>query len=306
MDIESKRRADSAIRKGLLVVLVAPVASCALVMDLDFGKYDEAIHDAGANSTIGGSAGEVGGAAGSSGGSPEGGAAGVSGASGFGGSGGGTGGAGGTGGTGGAGGAGGAGGTGGTGGTGGAGGAGGSGGSGGSSGQGGTGGTGGSACTTPVRINEIQTEGVNGATDEFVELYNANDCPVSLDGHYLYYRAASGTADAPFPWVAPDGEQIPAKGFYVIGSLSFTGAADSFFPSGMAMATAGGGLALAHLGSIDDSVGWGSATNAYVQGQAAVPPYEDYSIGRSPDGDYTGDNWTDFYNLDPSPGDSNP
>src|SRR5262249_18417935 len=49
-------------------------------------------------------------------------------------------------------------------------------------------------CSGPVVINEVQTAGNAGASDEFIELYNPNACAVSLANWNLYYHAAAGGA----------------------------------------------------------------------------------------------------------------
>ena len=259
------QRTPTIVRIGMLAALLAPVSSCALVMDLDFGRYGPAkggSTDGGADDGAGGYAGEDDGTAGGAGasGDADGGAAG----------------------------------------------AGGQGGSGGTSGTGGSGGAPPDAgCTGPVSINELQTHGASLAHDEFVELYNANDCTVLLGGYGLYYRSSAGTSDAPYPWQAPAGAEIPANGFYVVSGVDFGGVSDSHFPDGMALSSTGGGLALKLQGTIVDSMGWGAATNDYVVGSPAPAPADGASVGRLPDGAESGDNYWDFYDMTPSPGAAN-
>jgi 5'-nucleotidase len=73
------------------------------------------------------------------------------------------------------------------------------------------------AGTSPVVINEAYLSGgSSGAAykNKFVELYNASDAPVSLDGWSLQYRSGTGTA-APNGVAALKGS-IPAKGYYLV------------------------------------------------------------------------------------------
>jgi hypothetical protein len=149
----------------------------------------------------------------------------------------------------------------------------------------------GRACT--VKINEVQTGGTT-ALDEFVELYNT--CPdkaVDLSGYSLVYRSAAGTSDV--PRVAFTTSQIAAgKPYFVCANTSFAGTADVRYTDGLA--ADGGGLALrAPDGRVVDAVGWGTATNAFVEGGAAAPaPQPSQSIARVPDGLDTDVNGSDF------------
>jgi hypothetical protein len=181
---------------------------------------------------------------------------------------------------------------------------GGAGGTGGTGGLGGTGASGGSDagvrdatadvdarfCT--VKINEVQTGGT-AALDEFIELYNT--CPdnaFDLNGYALVYRSAAGTTDV--PRVAFAGSVIAAGNpYFVCANTGFSGAADVRYTDGLA--ADGGGLALrAPDGHVLDSVGWGTATNAFVEGAAAPVPQPSQSIARAPDGHDTDDNANDF------------
>jgi hypothetical protein len=154
----------------------------------------------------------------------------------------------------------------------------------------GAGGTDARACT--VKINEIQTGGTS-ALEEFVELYNTcPDRPFDLSGYSLVYRAAAGTSE--FIRVAFTGATIPAnKPYYVCANTAFTGQADVRYTDGLA--ADGGGLALRGSdGHTLDSVGWGTATNAFVEGAPATAPQPSQSITRVPDGHDTDDNSADF------------
>jgi hypothetical protein len=146
--------------------------------------------------------------------------------------------------------------------------------------------------TCTVKINEIQTGGAT-ALDEFVELYNTcPDKPFDLTGYALVYRSAAGTTD--FVRVSFTGGGFAAgKPYFVCANTGYAGAADARYTDGLA--DAGGGLALRDLdGHVVDSVGWGTATNAFVEGAPAPAPQASQSISRTPDGHDTDDNSADF------------
>ena len=99
--------------------------------------------------------------------------------------------------------------------------------------------------------------------------------------------------------------------FLLFGGSAYAGAhpADRTFSTGLA--SAAGGVALRDAsGGVIDSVGWGTATNAFVEtATAAAPPIAaapGTSGARSPDGHDTNDNSADFAVDDtPSPGAAN-
>jgi hypothetical protein len=83
------------------------------------------------------------------------------------------------------------------------------------------------------------------------------------------------------------------KPYFVCANTGFSGTADLRYTDGLA--ADGGGLALrAPDGRVVDSVGWGTATNAFVEGTAAAAPQPSQSIARTPDGHDTNDNSKDF------------
>ncbi len=156
-----------------------------------------------------------------------------------------------------------------------------------------------------VKINEVQTGG-SSALDEFVELYNTcPDDPLDLTGYSLVYRAAAGTTD--FVRVSFTGGGFPAgKPYFVCANAGYAGPADAHYTDGLA--EAGGGLALRDRhGDIVDSMGWGTATNTFVQGEPAPAPQAGQSVARVPDGHDTGDDSADFKvgAATTSPGDTN-
>ena len=143
-----------------------------------------------------------------------------------------------------------------------------------------------------MKINEVQTGGTT-ALDEFIELYNT--CPdraFDLTGYALVYRSATGTTDSPRVSFTSGGFTA-GKPYFVCANSGYAGTADATYTDGLA--AAGGGLALRDPdGAIVDSVGWGTATNAYVEGSPAPAPAASQSIARTPDGHDTDDNSVDF------------
>jgi hypothetical protein len=160
-----------------------------------------------------------------------------------------------------------------------------------------------------VRINEFST-GVEGAlTDEFVEIHNAGSSAVDLSGYKLVYRSAAGTSDVSLG-ALPDGTTLAPGAFMLFGGSGYAGAhpADRSFST--SLASSGGGLGLRDpSGILVDSVAWGTATNALVEGAVTPAPTITAAPGKSdarhPDGNDTNDNSADFAEGDPTPGSGN-
>jgi hypothetical protein len=149
-----------------------------------------------------------------------------------------------------------------------------------------------------VRVNEVATGTTGSAADEFVELVNAGGASADVGGWKLAYRSASGTSDTTLATI-PTGTSIAAGGFYLFGGSAYAGAraADATFSTGLA--STGGGVALRDAsGSTIDSVAWGTAMNAFIEGSVAPAPATTAtpggSIVRKPDGRDTNDNSVDF------------
>jgi hypothetical protein len=138
----------------------------------------------------------------------------------------------------------------------------------------------------------------SAATDEFVELVNPSDTAVSAGGYRVVYRSAAGTSDTILATL-PTGTSIPAHGYYLLGGSGYAGAgaADQSFTT--ALAASGGGVGLRDdTGALVDSVGYGSATSAFVETATATAPpataTPGTSAGRVPDGRDTNSNAADF------------
>ena len=155
-----------------------------------------------------------------------------------------------------------------------------------------------------VKVNELQTAGPGGASDEFVELYNPCLTAVAMKNAVIVYRAATSSTDAFAFWTFTT-ETIAAGGHFVVANTNYAGASDAKpFTTG-GMAATGGSIAL-KLGSVViDAVGWGTATNAYVETSAVGAPASGQSAARKPDGTDTGHNAVDFVLGAASPGAAN-
>jgi hypothetical protein len=160
-----------------------------------------------------------------------------------------------------------------------------------------------------VRINEFSV-GVEGALgDEFVEIANTGTAAADLSGWKLVYRSGAGTSDVSLGALA-DGTTLAPGAFFLFGGSGYAGAqpADKSFSAGLALAA--GGVAIKDAdGNIVDSVGWGDATNAFVEGATAaappIAPAPGKSDARHPNGHDTNVNSADFTIGDPTPGISN-
>ena len=165
------------------------------------------------------------------------------------------------------------------------------------------------AVSTTVVISQFQVAGATAA-DEFVELHNISNSDYDLNGHTLVYRSAAGTSDVNLSVSWATTTIIPAGGYYLIAhATGYDGspAADKTFNLGStgSFAAAGGGLALrngaVNTGTIVDSVGYGTATNAFVEGAVTTaPPINDSRVRKSSGCQDTDNNSNDFQAQSPS------
>jgi hypothetical protein len=160
-----------------------------------------------------------------------------------------------------------------------------------------------------IRINEFSV-GIEGALgDEFVEIANTGTAAADISGWKLVYRSGAGTSDVSLGTLA-DGTMLAPGAFFLFGGSAYSGAhpADKSFSAGLA--SSAGGVAIKDAdGNIVDSVGWGDATNAFVEETTAaappIAPAPGKSDARHPNGHDTNVNSTDFTIGDPTPGASN-
>jgi len=155
-----------------------------------------------------------------------------------------------------------------------------------------------------LRVNEFSTGTTASATDEFVELFNAGASPASLGGYKLVYRSGAGTSDIALGTI-PDGTMLPPGAFYLFGGSGYAGAkaADQTFSPALA-GTAGGIGVRDGSGELVDSIGYGTATNAFIETRPATAPPSTAPPGSSdirlPDGRDADDNGADF-RVTPTP-----
>jgi hypothetical protein len=161
-----------------------------------------------------------------------------------------------------------------------------------------------------IRVNEFMTGSTGAASNEFVELVNAGSAAVDISGFRFAYRSAAGTSDVTLA-TAPDGTTIPAGGFYLLAGSGYLGSHTPDQTFSASIAATGGGLAVRDAsGTILDSVGYGEATNAFVEGHPTTAPPATAAPGSSsnriPDGHDTNDNAADLsVSASPTPGASN-
>lgn len=171
-------------------------------------------------------------------------------------------------------------------------------------------GGGGGGTEAALRVNELMTGSTGAASNEFVEIVNSGAAAADIGGFKLAYRSASGTSDVTLATV-PAGTTLSAGGFYLFAGSGYAGtrAPDQSFSA--AIAATGGGVALRDSGgAIVDSIGYGDAVNAFVEGHPATAPPATAAPGSStarlPDAHDTNDNAADFsVSASPTPGSSN-
>jgi endonuclease G len=162
--------------------------------------------------------------------------------------------------------------------------------------------------STTLVISQFQTAGTS-ATDEFIELHNVSSGSIDLNGYRVVYRSAAGTGDVPFvDWTTPT--IIPAGGYYLIASTAYGGAVApniTYNPSSCScsMSASGGGIGIrqgaANTGTLIDSVGYGTATNAFIEGSPTAAPAALTGQARANNGcQDTDNNANDFINLNPA------
>ncbi|HEU4535258.1 MAG TPA: lamin tail domain-containing protein, partial [Polyangiaceae bacterium] len=184
----------------------------------------------------------------------------------------------------------------------------GAGGGGGESGAGasGSGSGGGLQDCAKVIINEVQPEGPEGGDDEFIELFNAGSCAVSLDGFAIDYLPASTQGGYKYWQPKTAGRSLEPGKFFLIASTGYSGPVfDDQATISQGMAKTGGGIVLSDGGQRLDSIAWGSAiaTHPHLEGAApAAAAPEGQSIGRNATSFDSNNNASDFSSGTPSPG----
>ncbi len=139
------------------------------------------------------------------------------------------------------------------------------------------------AVTWPASGGLLLAEVVTGGTsasDEYVEVTNAGTVALDLGGLELVYASSSGgTTTRKVLW--PAGTILgPGRHLLVANSAgSFAATADATYSGGLA--STGGAVFVRPVGGTPiDAVGWGDATNAFVEGTPTAAPAARQSIER--------------------------
>jgi hypothetical protein len=132
-------------------------------------------------------------------------------------------------------------------------------------------------------VSEVQTGGTS-ASDEFVELANQGSAPVDLLGLEVIYATSSGsTVTRKATWSATTILDPGRRILLANSSGVYASSADATYSGGFA--APGGAVAIRVVGGVAvDAVGWGDATNAFVEGTAASAPPAGSSLERGPGG----------------------
>ena len=159
-----------------------------------------------------------------------------------------------------------------------------------------------SAVSPHIVISQFQTGGDGAGTfnDEFIEIFNRGYDPIDLNGYRLVYRSATGSSDVLVPFATwATTTIVPPGGYYLIASTSYDGSVTPnllYNPTTCqcSMGGSGGGLALRlganNTGVIIDSVGWGTASNLFVEGTVTAAPAANNSQSRQQNGCQDTDN----------------
>ena len=161
------------------------------------------------------------------------------------------------------------------------------------------------AVSTTLVISQFQTVG-GSSEDEFIELHNVSNSAIDIDEYRLTYMSASGIVDvALVSWT--ESTIIPAGGYFLIASSpGYDGAVTpdiTYADAGSGrMAAAGGGIGLKdQVDTVIDSVGYGTATNAFVETTPTFAPGTNRSKSRLNNGcTDTDNNSNDFEENNPS------
>ncbi len=157
-------------------------------------------------------------------------------------------------------------------------------------------------------ISQFQVAG-GTANDEFIELHNTSANAVDLNGYRVVYRSAGGTNDVLFAeWTT--GTIVAPGGFYLIASTGYDGTVAPnliYNPTtcSCSMSATGGGLAIrngaVNTGVKIDSVGYGTATNAFVESAVTNAPPANAGQARTGNGcQDTDNNANDFSTVNPA------
>ncbi len=132
-------------------------------------------------------------------------------------------------------------------------------------------------------VSEVVTGGTS-ASDEYIELTNAGSSPIDLNGFEVAYASSAGTsATRRAGWASPT-TLGPGRHVLIANSAGiYAPGADATYTAGIA--ATGGAIVVRPVGGTPiDAVGWGDATNAFVEGTPVEAPPAGSSIERRPGG----------------------
>jgi hypothetical protein len=150
-----------------------------------------------------------------------------------------------------------------------------------------------------IVINELEPAGDGGA--EFVELFNANSCALSLGDFKLLYRSGANVPSVGSLHAFGAADAIRSHTFLLFANDKFVGKRDGDLTG--SMGNAAGQVALVNdVGDIVDAVGYGDVTDAgpikeagaFTEKKAVPLGPNAVSVGRKKDGVDTDDNAADF------------
>jgi len=139
--------------------------------------------------------------------------------------------------------------------------------------------------SSPILFSEVLAGEAGNNNHEFIELYNAADSALDLDGYSLWYRLPSSENDLHvIQWTAET--LIPAHGHYL---LAREGQEFGIVPNAtfkQSLNISGGGLLLRDAdGASADAVGWGQAPISFFEGSPIAAPENGRALERLPGGD---------------------
>lgn len=143
-----------------------------------------------------------------------------------------------------------------------------------------------SSVTWPVStllVSEVQTGGAS-ASDEFAEITNVGAMTVDLSGLEVVYVTSTGsTVTRKASW-ATSTLLSPGRHLLIANTSGiYAGLADAIYSGGFA--ATGGAIVLRAIGGAPvDAIGWGDATNTFVEGAPIAAPAANASIERKPGG----------------------
>ncbi|WP_141013124.1 ExeM/NucH family extracellular endonuclease [Nocardioides sambongensis] len=169
---------------------------------------------------------------------------------------------------------------------------------------------------TGLVISEVYGGGGNGGatwTNDFIELYNPTDAPISVEGHSVQYRSATGTSAQ----VTPLSGSVPPGGHYLVQEAAGAGGTSALptpdASAGIAMSGSNGVVLLvgsttavsttgdlAGSSEVLDAVGYGATPGTYETARTGVELTATTAASRT-DGADTDQNANDFAEGAPTP-----